>query len=196
MSNEQKMISIAPIPLSKLTAVINNFISITITHLNKLSVKGEEKLSEFDNKLNDLDAMTTLLEAKLFSLPDNITSNYPPLEPINLDDLIPIPIVIPQPQEHPPEPPQPDGVPQNGSQIDEQPGEGPNTEGTNKENLSPEEDLENFLNQNEELRSLYKMIKVGVPLMGVRNKGNSNGFDMDLVEEMIEKVKKVNPNIS
>ncbi len=88
MSNEQKMISIAPIPLSKLTAVINNFISNTITHLNKLSVKGEEKLSEFDNKLNDLDAMTTLLEAKLFSLPDNITSNYPPLEPINLDDLV------------------------------------------------------------------------------------------------------------
>ena len=40
------------------------------------------------------------------------------------------------------------------------------------------------------------MIKVGVPLMGVRNKGQSNGIDMDLVEEMIEKAKKVNPSIS
>ena len=95
MSNDQKMISIEPIPLTKLTVVINNFIANTITHLNKLSVKGEEKLSEFDNKLNDLDAMTTLLEAKLKSLPENITSTYPPLEPVNLDDIIPIAIQQP-----------------------------------------------------------------------------------------------------
>ena len=196
MSNEQKMISIAPIPLSKLTVVINNFIANTITHLNKLSVKGEEKLSEFDNKLNDLDVMTTLLEAKLFSLPDNITSNYPPLEPMNLNDIIQIDIQQPiqpdQPQDHIPEPPQTDGVP------DEQPGGGggPNIDEANKEDLSPEVDLNNFLNQNEELKPLYKMIKVGVPLMGVRNKGQSNGIDMDLVEKMIEKAKKVNPSIS
>ena len=194
MSNEQKMISIAPIPLSKLTVVINNFLANTITHLNKLSVKGEEKLSEFDNKLNDLDAMTTLLEAKLYSLPENITSNYPPLEPMNLDDIIQIDIQQPiqpdQPQDHIPEPPQPDGVP------DEQPGGGPNIDEANKEDLSPKADLENFLNQNEELKSLYKMIKFGVPLMGVRNKGQSNGIDMELVEEMIEKAKKVNPSIS
>ena len=39
MSNDQKMISIEPIPLTKLTVVINNFIANTITHLNKLSVK-------------------------------------------------------------------------------------------------------------------------------------------------------------
>ena len=194
MSNEQKMISIAPIPLSKLTVVINNFLANTITHLNKLCVKGEEKLSEFDNKLNDLDAMTTLLEAKLNSLPENITSNYPPLEPMNLVDINPF--FIQQPPENPTEPPKPDEDSQDVSKKDEQPGEGPNTEEVNKEDLSPEVDLDNFLNQNEELKSLYKMIKFGVPLMGVRNKGQSNGIDMDLVEEMIEKVKKVNPNIS
>ncbi len=163
MSNEQKMISIAPIPLSKLTVVINNFIANTITHLNKLSVKGEEKLSEFYNKLNDLDAMTTLLEAKLYSLPENITSNYPPLEPINLDDIIQIDIQ--QPPEPPPEPPKPDEDSQDGSKKDEQPEKGPDTEEANKEDLSPELDLQNFLNQNEELKSLYKMIKFGVPLM-------------------------------
>jgi hypothetical protein len=194
MSNEQKMISIAPIPLSKLTVVINNFIANTITHLNKLSVKGEEKLSEFDNKLNDLDAMTTLLEAKLNSLPGNITSNYPPLEPINLVDIIQIDIQ--QPPENPTEPPKPDDDSQDVSKKDEQPEKGPDTKEANKEDLSPEVDLENFLNQNEELKPLYKMIKVGVPLMGVRNKGQSNGIDMDLVEEMIEKAKKVNPSIS
>ena len=194
MSNEQKMISIAPIPLSKLTVVINNFIANTITHLNKLSVKGEEKLSEFDNKLNDLDAMTTLLEAKLYSLPENITSNYPPLEPMNLPDINPF--FIQQPPENPTEPPKQDEDSQDVSKKDEQPEKGPDTEKANKEDLSPEIDLQNFLNQNEELKSLYKMIKFGVPLMGVRNKGQSNGIDMDLVEEMIEKAKKVDPSIS
>ena len=194
MSNEQKMISIAPIPLSKLTVVINNFIANTITHLNKLSVKGEEKLSEFDNKLNDLDAMTTLLEAKLYSLPENITSNYHPLEPINLVDIIQIDIQ--QPPENPTEPPKSDEDSQDVSKKDEQPEKGPDTKEANKEDLSPEVDLDNFLNQNEELKSLYKMIKFGVPLMGVRNKGQSNGIDMTLVEEMIEKAKKVNPSLS
>ena len=194
MSNEQKMISIAPIPLSKLTVVINNFIANTITHLNKLSVKGEEKLSEFDNKLNDLDAMTTLLEAKLYSLPENITSNYPPLEPMNLVDINPF--FIQQPPENPTEPPKPDEDSQDVSKKNEQPEKGPDTEVANKEDLSPEVDLDNFLNQNEELKSLYKMIKFGVPLTGVRNKGQSNGIDMDLVEKMIEKIKKVNPSIS
>ena len=194
MSNEQKMISIAPIPLSKLTVVINNFLANTITHLNKLSVKGEEKLSEFDNKLNDLDAMTTLLEAKLNSLPENITSNYPPLEPMNLGDINPF--FIQQPPENPTEPPKPDEDSQDVSKKDEQPGEGPNIDEANKEDLSPEVDLNNFLNHNEELKPLYKMIKVGVPLMGVRNKGQSNGIDMALVEEMIEKAKKVNPSLS
>ena len=86
------MSTITTIPLTKLTVVINNFIANTITHLNKLSVKGDQKLSEFDNKLNDLDAMTTLLEAKLNSLPEKITSTYPPLQDVSLDDLNPIQI--------------------------------------------------------------------------------------------------------
>ena len=102
MSNDQKVISITTIPLTKLTVVINNFIANTITHLNKLSVKGDEKLSEFDNKLNDLDAMTTLLEAKLNSLPEKITSTYPPLEPVTLPDVNPsiVPNPVPSAQDN------------------------------------------------------------------------------------------------
>ena len=45
MSNDQKIVSISTIPLTKLTIVMNNFIANTITHLNKLSVKGDEKLA-------------------------------------------------------------------------------------------------------------------------------------------------------
>ena len=59
-NNEQnKSIGISTIPIGKLTVVMNNFISNTINHLNKLSVKGDEKLAEFDKKLDDLEIMTT-----------------------------------------------------------------------------------------------------------------------------------------
>ena len=232
MSNDQKVISITTIPLTKLTVVINNFIANTITHLNKLSVKGDEKLSEFDNKLNDLDAMTTLLEAKLNSLPEKITSTYPPLEPVTLPDVNPsiVPNPVPSAQDNsnqssssnttgivlgtgpsvppPPPPPPPPPFPCNGppTKPEASPPKPVEHNGINeeqidgeepKENLSPAEELENFLKENEPLRTLHKMIKVGVPTMQVSMKAKMSGeFDMDLVEKLIEKEKKVNPNLS
>ena len=186
MSNDQKMISIEPIPLTKLTVVINNFIANTITHLNKLSVKGEEKLSEFDNKLNDLDAMTTLLEAKLKSLPENITSTYPPLEPVNLDDIIPIAIQQPIQVQM-----QQDDVEQIEHSDDEQ-----EQQEENNENLSPEGDLEKFLNENEDLRDIYKKLKLGIPSFQLFMKAKMNGADEKLLNELLEKAKKVNSSIS
>ena len=194
MSNDQKMISIEPIPLTKLTVVINNFIANTITHLNKLSVKGEEKLSEFDNKLNDLDAMTTLLEAKLKSLPENITSTYPPLEPVNLDDDI-IPIAIQQPiqvqlQQDDDQSSKPDEV----EQI-EHPDDEPE-KNKNNENLSPKEDLEKFLNENEDLKDIYKKLKLGIPSFQLFMKAKMYGADENLLNELLEKAKKINSNIS
>ena len=194
MSNDQKMISIEPIPLTKLTVVINNFIANTITHLNKLSVKGEEKLSEFDNKLNDLDAMTTLLEAKLKSLPENITSTYPPLEPVNLDDIIPIAIQQPiqvQLQQDDDQPPVLDEVEQIEHPDDEQ-----EQQEENNENLSPEGDLEKFLNENEDLRDIYKKLKLGIPSFQIFMKAKMNGADEKLLNELLEKAKKVNSSIS
>ena len=194
MSNAQKMISIEPIPLTKLTVVINNFIANTITHLNKLSVKGEEKLSEFDNKLNDLDAMTTLLEAKLKSLPENITSTYPPLEPVNLDDIIPIAIQQPiqvQMQQDDDQPPVLDEVEQIEYPDDEQ-----EQQEENNENLSPEGDLEKFLNENEDLRDIYKKLKLGIPSFQLFMKAKMNGADEKLLNELLEKAKKVNSSIS
>ena len=188
MSNDQKMISIEPIPLTKLTVVINNFIANTITHLNKLSVKGEEKLSEFDNKLNDLDAMTTLLEAKLKSLPENITSTYPPLEPVNLDDIIPIAIQQPIQVQ----------LQQDDDQVEQIEHQDNETEKQkeNNENLSPEGDLEKFLNENEDLRDIYKKLKLGIPSFQLFMKAKMNGADEKLLNELLEKAKKVNSSIS
>ena len=73
--------------------------------------------------------------------------------------------------------------------VDEKGGE------TGGDNASPQEALDNFLKQNEKYRTLDKMISYGVPLEGVRQKAKINGFDMDLLEELINLECKVKPNI-
>ena len=202
MSNEQKMVSISTIPLSKLSVIMNNFVANTITHLNKLSVKGDEKLAEFDKKLNDLDVMTTLLEAKLNSLPEKITSTYPPLAEVNLDDIIPVIIQNPpQPVEQPPEPPVPT-IPDNGKDSKGKQEEGEtlpkNVEEpvpVEEENLTPQQELDKFLDEHENLKSTYKLLKMGIPTMQVEQKARMNGANLDEITELFELAKKVDPNI-
>ena len=185
------------IPQTKLTAILNNFIINTTNHLNKLSTNVDEKLSEFDKKMHDLEIMTTLFEAKLESLPDEIKSTFPPLQPCNLDDVNPT-----------------FSATEINNNLNQQQNEGEN-QGQNEENqeqekigengeekkeeenldLSPEEELNKFLEEHSELQSLYKMLKFGVPIIGVTQKANSLGCDMDLVNELFDKAKKVNSSI-
>ena len=198
------------IPTTKLTVILNNFIINTTNHLNKLSTNVDEKLSEFDKKMHDLEIMTSLFEAKLESLPDEIKSTFPPLQPCNLDDVNPTFSA----SEVNPNINQQQNV-ENQGQNEENQGQNEENQGQNAENqeqekigenaedkkeeenqeLSPEDDLNKFLEEHSELQSLYKMLKFGVPIIGVTQKANSLGCDMDLVNELFDKAKKVNSSI-
>ena len=196
--------SITPIPLTKLSVVMNNFITNTLTHLNKLSVKGDEKLAEFDQKLNDLDVMTTLLEAKLNSLPEKITSGYPDIPVVKFDDLNHK--IIQQSetqiqtaqsssqelQENDQDQYQNQEDEQQKEEMQEDEEEEKEKEG---EDLSPEEALENFLQKHENFRNIYKMLKMGVPPQAVEQKVKVNALDLDVYNELLEKAKKVLPNL-
>ena len=188
-NNEQnKTIGISTIPIGKLGVVMNNFISNTINHLNKLSVKGDEKLAEFDKKLDDLEIMTTLLEAKLKSLPEEITSKYPPLEPCSLVDII-----IKDSSQNsntgssiPPPSPPPDLPPPSDtdSEPEEKEKEKENMDEDQKideggDNLNPEDDLKKFLNDNPKFENLYN-----VPVAQVKMKAKMNGIDIAKTEEL------------
>ena len=210
-NNEQKKtIPLSTIPTSKLTVILNNFIVNTVNHLNKLSLNVDEKLSEFDKKLNDLEVMTTLFEAKLESLPDEIKSTYPPLQPCSLDDVNPVfsgnssnNIQLEQKKneqnkneevKHENENKDEEGGEKREEEKKEGEGEG---EGGGEQNeLSPEEDLKQFLDKNISFQNIYKMLKVGVPVLSAEQKVKINGFDMDLFNELVEKAKKVHPNIN
>ena len=207
MSNNNDVKKTIPqntIPTSKLAVILNNFIVNTTNHLNKLSVNVDEKLSEFDKKMNDLEIMTTLFESKLESLPDEIKSTFPPLQPCNLDDVNPsfsASNVNPSIQQgnNP-------AQAQNENQENKENQEGENKEGNEEEEkkeeqpeeekeLTPEDELNKFLEEHEDVRQMYKMLKLGVPSFGVMQKAQMNGFDINIVQELIDKAKKVNPNI-
>ena len=209
-NNEQKKIPLSTIPTSKLTVILNNFIINTVNHLNKLSLNVDEKLSEFDKKLNDLEVMTTLFEAKLESLPDEIKSTYPPLQPCSLDDVNPVfsgnssnNIQLEQKKneqnkneevKHENENKDEEGGEKREEEKKE--GEGKGEGGGEQNELSPEEDLKQFLDKNISFQNIYKMLKVGVPVISAEQKVKINGYDMDLFNELVEKAKKVHPNIN
>jgi hypothetical protein len=211
----KKNIPISTIPTSKLTVILNNFMVNTVNHLNKLSTNVDEQLSEFDKKMNDLEIMTSLFEAKLESLPDEIKSTFPPLQECNLDDVNPVYSINnanPNPppsgqnaneqekkeegqnegenKENPAE-----GETKEGENKEEEKKEDENKEEENKEELSPEEDLNKFLEKNSSFQTLFKMLKVGVPIIGVKQKAQLNGFNMDIFNEMVAKAQKVHSNI-
>ena len=207
MSNNNEVKKTLPqntIPTSKLAVILNNFIVNTTNHLNKLSVNVDEKLSEFDKKMNDLEIMTTLFESKLESLPDEIKSTFPPLQPCNLDDVNPsfsASNVNPSIQQgnNP-------AQAQNENQENKENQEWENKEGNEEEEkkeeqpeeekeLTPEDELNKFLEEHEDVRQMYKMLKLGVPSFGVMQKAQMNGYDINIVQELIDKAKKVNPNI-
>ena len=207
MSNNNDVKKTIPqntIPTSKLAVILNNFIVNTTNHLNKLSVNVDEKLSEFDKKMNDLEIMTTLFESKLESLPDEIKSTFPPLQPCNLDDVNPsfsASNVNPSIQQgnNP-------AQARNENQENKENQEGENKEGNEEEEkkeeqpeeekeLTPEDELNKFLEEHEDVRQMYKMLKLGVPSFGVMQKAQMNGYDINIVQELIDKAKKVNPNI-
>ena len=219
-SSNNDLKKIAPqnvIPTTKLTVILNNFIINTTNHLNKLSTNVDEKLSEFDKKMHDLEIMTSLFEAKLESLPDEIKSTFPPLQPCNLDDVNPTfsaSEVNPNINQQQNVENQGQNVENQGQNVENQ-GQNEENQGQNMENqeqekigenaedkkeeenqeLSPEDDLNKFLEEHSELQSLYKMLKFGVPIIGVTQKANSLGCDMDLVNELFDKAKKVNSSI-
>ena len=202
MASEQKMVTISTIPISKLSIIMNNFVANTITHLNKLSVKGDEKLAEFDKKLNDLDVMTTLLEAKLNSLPEQITSTYPPIQECGLDDIIPVIINNPPPKEDNHEEKKDEG--QSEQQLDDNKDPNGNQQENEEqkpkqeevvEELTPQQELDKFLEEHDYLRDTYKLLKMSIPYAQIEQKAGIKGLDVEEIKVLYELAKKANPNI-
>ncbi|XP_014470294.1 PREDICTED: WASH complex subunit CCDC53 homolog [Dinoponera quadriceps] len=60
---------VPPINQKRTVSFINHFITHTVTFLNKFALSCEEKLYEFENKLQKLEASLEILESRLSSIP-------------------------------------------------------------------------------------------------------------------------------
>lgn len=179
------------IPVPKLTTMLNDFIVKTVNDLNKLSVHVENKLSSFDNKLREMEIMVTLLEAKLNSLPPEITSKYPDLTYCSLNDINPVinPTTTQVEATKPVEPiVEVQSENKNGENLNN------NIEYIENNNPSipepvleveetPEQKLKNFLEKenSEDLQNMHKMLKFGIPEQAVRQKAMITDFDPELL---------------
>lgn len=61
---------VPPINHKRIISFINHFIIHTVTFLNKFALSCEEKLFEFENKLQRVEASLAILESRLSSIPD------------------------------------------------------------------------------------------------------------------------------
>ena len=52
------------------------------------------------------------------------------------------------------------------------------------------------MNENEGFKDLYKKLKLGIPSFQLFMKAKMNGYEENLLNELLEKAKKVNSNIS
>ena len=52
------------------------------------------------------------------------------------------------------------------------------------------------MNENEGFKDLYKKLKLGIPSFQLFMKAKMNGYEENLLNELIKKKKKVNSNIS
>ncbi|XP_020287945.1 WASH complex subunit CCDC53 isoform X2 [Pseudomyrmex gracilis] len=60
---------VPPINQKRTVSFINHFITHTVTFLNKFALSCEERLFEFENKLQKLEASLEILESRLSSIP-------------------------------------------------------------------------------------------------------------------------------
>lgn len=148
----------------------------------RLSVHAETKLANFDKKIKEIEIMVSLLESKLYSLPPEITSKYPPITYSSLNDINPHILstneydvknnevkqeVNPQPVEKNTQEIRVEKVEEKVQVVEE----------------TPDQKLKRFLeeNNNDGVQNIYKMLKFGIPEQAVLQKARLVGVEIDVV---------------
>ena len=168
-------------------------------------------MEKFDNKLREIETMVTLLECKLNSLPSDITSKYPPLVHVSINDLNPqintqintqlntqLNTQINDPAISNNQGVNPNGLNDRNTQNNQNlqnpnvsnPNENVQNENNNQMEVekivveeTPEQKLKSFIEENnsEDLEKYYKMLKFGIPEQAVIQKCMMTGFDSNLI---------------
>ncbi|XP_013187272.2 WASH complex subunit 3 [Amyelois transitella] len=150
---------VAALQQKRTLAFVNHFVITTVQFLNNFMRRCENKLMNFEQKLEKVEASMVLLEARLSSIPEIQTKQVElkiqenlAIEPTNAADA-------------------------NKSEINVVP--------VNKELEETKEDSNIVIPPKYE--RFIKMVQVGVPLQVVKLNAGIEGLDVDLLEKFINK---------
>ncbi|XP_032665752.1 WASH complex subunit 3 isoform X2 [Odontomachus brunneus] len=145
---------VPPINQKRTVSFINHFITHTVTFLNKFALSCEERLYEFENKLQKLEASLEILESRLSSISgleqeyrkelDNVQNNVSKSEEIEACQ-------VNEPDDREVEP-------------------------------KDEEEDEHAVSKDPRYEKFFKMIHFGVPKQAVRLKMEQEGLDASVLD--------------
>ncbi|XP_012265330.1 WASH complex subunit 3 [Athalia rosae] len=147
---------VPPIHQKRTITLVNHFIIHTVTFLNKFALCCEERLFEFENKLQKVEASLEILESRLSSIPE--THSKPETESVsNIDSK--------NEREDVPKADLPTVV------------EAPTAEVSGKEKINTRPICED-----PEYAPFFKMLRVGVLAENVKLKMKENGLDPQMLD--------------
>ncbi|XP_063975100.1 WASH complex subunit 3 [Diachasmimorpha longicaudata] len=167
---------VPPIHQKRTVSFINHFVVNTVSFLNKFALSCEERLFEFENKLQRIEAALIILESRLASIPGLDSGSVEPTacDPKNVEsDNKPL-IVEPEKQE----------VPVNIDELDK------------IEETKPQPELEvpsaelQPINKHPLYEKYFKMVNVGVPKAAVKIKMTQEGLDPSLLDDPQRQIPK------
>ncbi|EFN89048.1 Coiled-coil domain-containing protein 53, partial [Harpegnathos saltator] len=146
---------VPPINQKRTVSFINHFITHTVTFLNKFALSCEERLYEFENKLQKLEASLEVLESRLSSIPGLEQEYHKQLDNVNENNTSKSEEV----EIH------------KANEID-------NSEIESKD----EEKDKHTTNKDPRYEKYFKMIHFGVPKQAVKLKMEQEGLDASILE--------------
>ncbi|XP_044002107.1 WASH complex subunit 3 isoform X2 [Aphidius gifuensis] len=181
----QQLTTVPPIHQKRIVSFINHFVVNTVTFLNKFALNCEEKLYEFENKLQKIEAALVILESRLASvpgleekIPDTTDSSVKKKKKKKRKDKSKnnekknIKIDNKTDKKISEENNEPD------NKVDDEPGDSENDDKpiTEKSNLQP-------INKHPVYEKFFKMINFGVPKPAVQIKMTQEGLDPSLLDD-------------
>ncbi|KAL0119671.1 hypothetical protein PUN28_007839 [Cardiocondyla obscurior] len=147
---------VPPINQKRTVSFINHFITHTVTFLNKFALSCEERLFDFENKLQRLEASLEILESRLSSIPGLEQEDNKEQSNVNERDA---------------------------SKLDEvevrQVDELDNSEPKPKDE---ENEVQSAASKDPRYEKYFKMLRVGVPKQGIKLKMELEGLDGSVLE--------------
>lgn len=159
---------VGPINHKRTLAFLNHFITHSVRFLNRFSCVCEEKLAELSTKIQRIEIMMSILEAKLASIPglEDVTVSTPAPAPSGSAASTSAQATAP--------PPPPSDTPQTAA-------EGPPAPPTDQPAPEPEKPTMT-VSKDPRYAKYFQMVKVGVPIPAIAPKMMAEGLDPSLLE--------------